>query len=115
MAVMIEPRNDDDRDPIAAEVAGLGNRVSMLEVKLDGLAARVDERFEQVDKRFEQVDKRFEQVDAQLREQRQETRQLRQEMRAGFDRIENRFVNMQWRLLASATAITAALIAAPHL
>jgi hypothetical protein len=108
MAVMIEPRNDDDRDPIAAEVAGLGNRVSMLEVKLDGLAARVDERFEQVDKRFEQVD-------AQLREQRQETRQLRQEMRAGFDRIENRFVNMQWRLLASATAITAALIAAPHL
>jgi len=49
MAVMIEPRNDDRIDGLAAQVAAL--------------TVRVDEGFRQVDKRFEQVDKRLERLE----------------------------------------------------
>jgi len=63
MAVMIEPRKEEETDPAGAEVADLGTRISVVEVKVDGLSTKMDERFEQVDKRFEQVDKRFEKID----------------------------------------------------
>jgi hypothetical protein len=97
MAVMIEPRKEDETDP----VADLGNRVSVLEVKLDGLSTKVDEGFEQVDKRFERVE-------GELREQRKE-------MKAGFDRLDDRFVRMQWYLMGAAITLIVTLIGAPHL
>jgi hypothetical protein len=71
MAVMIEPRKDD-QDPLAAEVAGLGTRLTTLEGKVDALSTKVDERFEQVDKRFEQVDKTLGLFHTELASQRVE-------------------------------------------
>jgi len=88
MAVMIEPRKEEEKDPDA----GLGTRVSVLEVKLDALSTKVDEGFEQVDKRFEQVDKRFEQVDGELLEQRRELGAFRQEMSSRFDALQRTMV-----------------------
>ena len=63
MAVMIEPRKEEETDPVAAEVAALGSRVSVVEVKLDGLGTKVDEGFRKVDKRLEKIDDRFEKID----------------------------------------------------
>lgn len=66
MAVMIEPRKDKEMDPLAVEVAGLGSRVSVVEVKLDGLSTKVDEGFKQMDKRLEKLDDRFERMQRHL-------------------------------------------------
>jgi len=87
---MIEPRKEDERDPVAAEVAGLGNRVSVLEVKLDGLTMKVDEGFKRMDRGFEESEMRFEKLD-------------------------DRFERMQRHLLTAAVMIIVALIGAPHL
>jgi hypothetical protein len=50
MAVMIEPRKDDEMDVLYAKVDDVGVRLARVEV-------RVDEGFKNVDERFEQVDK----------------------------------------------------------
>ena len=115
MAVMIEPRKEDETDPVAAELAGLGNRVSVVEVKLDGLSAKVDEAFKHVDKRFEHVDKRFEQVDKRFERVEGELLEQRREMKAGFQKLDDRFVRMQWYLLGAAASIIVTLIGAPYL
>jgi hypothetical protein len=62
MAVMIEPRKEEETDPVAAELARLDKRVSVVEVKLDGLNTKVNEGFEQADKRFVKIDDRFERM-----------------------------------------------------
>ncbi len=62
MAAMIEPRKKSEVDPVAAEIAGLGNRVSVLEVKLDGLSTKVDDGFKRMDRGFEKFDERFERM-----------------------------------------------------
>lgn len=115
MAVMIEPRKEDEVDPVAAEVAGLGNRIGTLEVKVDGLGSRVsvvevklDGLSTKVDEGFKHVDKRFEGVEGELLEQRRE-------MKAGFEKMDERFERMQRHLLTAAVAIVVALIGAPHL
>ena len=40
-----------------------GERIAVIEFKLDELNKKVDQRFEQVDQRFEQIDQRFDEVD----------------------------------------------------
>jgi len=63
MAVMIEPRKEEEMDPVAAEAPTLDKRISVVEVKLDGLSTKVDEGFKRVDKHFEKIDDRFEKID----------------------------------------------------
>jgi len=87
MAVMIEPRKEGEMDPVAAEVADLGTRVSVVEVKLDGLGTKVDEGFKRVDEGFRQVEKRFEQVDKR------------------FEKIDDRFERMHGLMLHAAIAL----------
>ncbi len=94
MAVMIEPRKEDEMAPVAAEVAGLGNRVSVLEVKVDGLSAKVDEGFKQVDR--------------ELLEQRRE-------MKAGFDKLNDRLAYALMAVIGACATIATAVLAAPHL
>lgn len=91
---MIEPRKEDEMGPVAAEVAGLGNRVSVLEVKVDGLSTKVDERFEQVDR--------------ELLEQRRE-------MKAGFDKLNDRLAYALMAVIGAGATIATAVLAAPHL
>lgn len=112
MAVMIEPHKDHEMDPAAA---GLGNRVAVLEVKVDGFATKVDEGFERVDRRFEQVDKRFEQVDKRFERVEDELLEQRREMKVGFQRLDDRFERMQRYFLGAAVAIIVAMLSAPHL
>lgn len=81
MGVMIEPRKEDEMDPDA----DLGSRVSVLEVKLDGLSTKVDEGFRQVGERFEQVE-------CELLEQRRELGAFRQEMSSRFDAMQRTMV-----------------------
>ncbi len=88
-------------DPVAAEVAGLGNRVSVLEVKLDGLSTKVDEGFKQVGRQFERVD-------GELLEQRRE-------MKAGFDKLNDRLAYALMAVIGAGATIATAVLAAPHL
>jgi hypothetical protein len=97
MPVMLERWNDDKMDALAADVAGLGSGVGVIDTKVDNLD--------------DQMEKGFARVDTELREQRQETRELRQEMKASFERIDSRFERMQRQLLGACIFIIGTLIA----
>lgn len=58
-----------------------------------------------VEERLKWSDERFEKVDTELLEQRRE-------MKAGFEKLDDRCVRMQWYLLGAAVTIIVALIGA---
>jgi hypothetical protein len=101
MPVMLERWNDDKMDAFDAKVDGLGGQ--MREQRQDMRELRQD-----------------------MREERKETKagfvKVEGETKAGFakldkrfEKIEDRFHQMQWTLIGVAGAIIAALITAPHL
>lgn len=121
-AAMLERWDDDRMDTLATEVTGVGRRVEVLEVKVDGLGAKmdarfelVDERFKQVDERFKQVDERFKQVDERFDQVDRELLEQRREVKAGLERLGDRFDRLHRGLFGAATAIVVALLTAPHL
>ena len=106
MAVMIEPRKDDEIDDV-------GVRLARVEVRVDQGFKKVDERFEQVDKRFEQVDKRFEQVDKRFERVDTELLEQRREMRAGFEKLNDRLTHLFVAVIGAAAIVAGAILTAP--
>jgi hypothetical protein len=100
MELMRESWTDERLDDFRGEV---GHR-------FDG----VEQRFDAVDKRFDGIDQRLDRVETSIQLQREELggeiRDLRAETRAGFERIEDRFVAHDRLMLQLGGVFIAALI-----
>ena len=83
-------------------------REAWTDERLDDLNDRVDHGFARVDLRFEQIDQRLEQLDQRLGLVETDLRELRAT-------IEGRFDRLQLGMITFAGAISAAVIASPHL